>query len=148
MSVGKVYWFLGLPKIREKSMKTNFPEVRPCLYKNSQNSGANFLRTLLFFRPLLNYAAEYSASWQICEGAQDTEIAAKSKRSLSIVHVHCRLCKKYVEYKAVSGVFQNIDPPPPSHPASVSSPHTRWAVRGVGGQYFERRQTWDWPLTV
>ncbi len=26
------------------------------------------------------------------------------------------------EYIAVSGVFQNIDPPPPFHPASVSSP--------------------------
>jgi len=28
----------------------------------------------------------------------------------------------YVEYRAVSGVFQNIDPHPPLHPASVSSP--------------------------
>ncbi len=26
------------------------------------------------------------------------------------------------EYRAVSGVFQNIDPPPPFHPAGVSSP--------------------------
>jgi hypothetical protein len=26
-----------------------------------------------------------------------------------------------VEYRAVSGVFQNIDPPHPLHPASVSS---------------------------
>ncbi len=34
----------------------------------------------------------------------------------------------YVEYKAVSGVFQNIDPPPPLHPASVSSPRTRRAL--------------------
>jgi hypothetical protein len=55
----------------------------------------------------------------------------------------------YVEYRAVSGVFQNIDPPPPLHPASVSSPrnegvwglHTRRAVRGGGGHYFGRRQT-------
>jgi hypothetical protein len=31
----------------------------------------------------------------------------------------------YVEYRAVSGVFQNIDPPPPLHPASVSSPRTK-----------------------
>ncbi len=28
----------------------------------------------------------------------------------------------YVEYRAVSGVFQNIDHPPPFRPASVSSP--------------------------
>jgi hypothetical protein len=55
----------------------------------------------------------------------------------------------YVEYRAVSRVFQNIDPnPPPLHPASVCSPHTkagdthnRRAVRGVGGQYFGRRET-------
>ncbi len=40
----------------------------------------------------------------------------------------------------MSGVFQNIDPPPPLHPVSVSSPrtkgggvNTRRAVRGWGG---------------
>jgi hypothetical protein len=61
----------------------------------------------------------------------------------------------YVEYRAVSGVFQNIYPHPPFHPASVSSPrtkggeaHNRRAVMAVGGQYFGRRQTKDWPLTV
>ena len=50
----------------------------------------------------------------------------------------------YVEYRAVSGVFQNIDPPPPFHPASVSSPrtkgggvHTRRAVSGVGVNILE-----------
>jgi hypothetical protein len=53
----------------------------------------------------------------------------------------------YVEYRAVSGVFQNIDPHPPLHPASVYPPHQRRgithspAVRGMGGQYFGRRQT-------
>ncbi len=39
----------------------------------------------------------------------------------------------YVEYKAVSGVFQNIDPPP-FQPASVSYPRTlagRWGGWGV-----------------
>jgi hypothetical protein len=48
----------------------------------------------------------------------------------------------------MSGVFQNIDPPPPQRPASVYPPafgagggHTRWGVRGVVGQYFGRRQT-------
>ncbi len=59
-----------------------------------------------------------------------------------------------VEYRAVSGVFQNSDPPPPLHPASVSSPrtkggargvHTRRAVRGVGsgvGYYNKRKGEW------
>ncbi len=55
----------------------------------------------------------------------------------------------YVEYRAVSCVFQDISPHPPLHPASVSSPRTKGggytlagrAVRGVGGQYFGRRQT-------
>jgi hypothetical protein len=48
----------------------------------------------------------------------------------------------------MSVVFQNIDPPPPHRPASVYPPafgagggHTRWVERGVGVQYFERRQT-------
>jgi hypothetical protein len=51
----------------------------------------------------------------------------------------------YVKYRAVSGVFQNIeniDPPPPLHPASVSSPRTKGggvhrAVRGVGVNILE-----------
>ncbi len=43
-------------------------------------------------------------------------------------------------------VFQNIDPPPPLHPASVSSSRTKGGGytlpggKGVGGQYFGRRQ--------
>jgi hypothetical protein len=50
----------------------------------------------------------------------------------------------------MSGVFQNIDPPPPSPPGESVPPafvaggeHTRWAEREVagGGQYFGRRQT-------
>ncbi len=41
----------------------------------------------------------------------------------------------YVKYRAVFGVFQNIDPPTPLHPASVSSPRTKgqWAEEGGGG---------------
>ncbi len=35
-----------------------------------------------------------------------------------------------VEYRAVSGVFQNIDPRPPLHPASMSSPRTKGGGRG------------------
>jgi hypothetical protein len=34
--------------------------------------------------------------------------------------------RTYVEYRAVSGVFQNIDPPPPSPPSEcVHPPHQR-----------------------
>jgi hypothetical protein len=47
----------------------------------------------------------------------------------------------YIEYRAVSDVFRTIDPSPPLHPASMSSPftkgggglHIRRAVRGWGG---------------
>jgi hypothetical protein len=59
----------------------------------------------------------------------------------------------YIEYRAVSGVFRTINPPPPFHPASVSSPRTKGGTHslggeGVGGQYFGRRQTLDKPLRV
>jgi hypothetical protein len=50
----------------------------------------------------------------------------------------------------MSGVFQNIDPPPPHRPASVYPPPPPLVrgedtlsllERGEGGQYFGRRQT-------
>ncbi len=51
----------------------------------------------------------------------------------------------------MSLVFHNIDPPPhpPHRPPSVYPPsafgagggHTRWVEKGVGGQYFGRRET-------
>ncbi len=48
-----------------------------------------------------------------------------------------------IEYRAVPDVFQTIDPPPPLHPASVSSPRTKGGGvhtrRAVKGQYFGRR---------
>jgi hypothetical protein len=43
----------------------------------------------------------------------------------------------YVEYRAVSDVFQNNDPPLSTQ--RVGGGHTRRAVRGWGGQYFGRR---------
>ncbi len=55
------------------------------------------------------------------------------------------------------GVFRTTDPPPPLHPASVSSPAPKAGGYthslggeggGGGGQYFKRRQTLNWPLTV
>jgi hypothetical protein len=61
----------------------------------------------------------------------------------------------YVEYRAVSGVFQNIDPPTPSPPSECVLPlHQRQGGthspggEGEGGQYFARRQTLDWPLST
>ena len=62
----------------------------------------------------------------------------------------------YIEYRAVSGVFRTIDLPTPLHPASVSSLAPKAGAggthspggEGVGGQYFGRRQTLNWPLTV
>jgi hypothetical protein len=54
----------------------------------------------------------------------------------------------YVEYRTVSGVFQNIDPPSPSPPSEcVLFLHKRWGVytrraaRAGGSQYFGRRQS-------
>jgi hypothetical protein len=41
----------------------------------------------------------------------------------------------YVEYRAVSGVFQNMDPPPPSPPSECVLPRT--AVKGVGVNILE-----------
>jgi hypothetical protein len=57
---------------------------------------------------------------------------------------------RYVEYRAVSGVFQILTPHPPLHPASVSSRgvHTCRALGGVGGQYFGRRQTLQYNLST
>jgi hypothetical protein len=38
----------------------------------------------------------------------------------------------------MSGVFQNIDPPPPSPPGECAGGgHTRWVEKGGGGQYLE-----------
>jgi hypothetical protein len=42
----------------------------------------------------------------------------------------------YVEDRAVSSVFQNIAPPPPIHPASVSAPRTKGRVEGGWGSIF------------
>ncbi len=53
----------------------------------------------------------------------------------------------------MSGVFQNIEPPPPLYPESVSdsyppSPPPPPKAPGGEGEGFGRRQTLDWPLTV
>jgi hypothetical protein len=62
----------------------------------------------------------------------------------------------YVEYRAVSGIIQNIDPLPlstqqvcpPSAPKGGGGGDTHSpGGEGVGGQYFGRRQKLDWPLT-
>ncbi len=43
----------------------------------------------------------------------------------SIVNRAIHKVLTYVEYRALSAVFQNIDPPPPLHPGGVSSPRTK-----------------------
>jgi hypothetical protein len=56
----------------------------------------------------------------------------------------------YLEYRAVSGVFRTIDPPPLSTqrvcppPAPKAGDTHSPGGEGVGGQYFGRRQTVDW----
>jgi hypothetical protein len=63
--------YYTLPINREKkSRKTDFPEVRP-LFGNFCTKSAKirlqiFPAALLSIRPLLSYAAEYSACWQHC----------------------------------------------------------------------------------
>jgi hypothetical protein len=53
----------------------------------------------------------------------------------------------YVEYRAVSGVFQNIDPPPPPPPPSVCvyPPHRR---RRGGGGVHTRRAGWGGGVNI
>jgi hypothetical protein len=69
---------------------------------------------------------------------------------LSVYPYRCCSAKKsphkvltYVEYRAVSGVFQNIDPPPPLHPASVSSPRTKG-----GGVHTHRAGGGGWGVNI
>jgi hypothetical protein len=77
-------------------------------------------------------------------------------RSILLQYVPKVQSTKYVEYRAVSGVFQNIDPPLPLHTSECvqSNPRTKgWGTHspggeGVGGQYFGRRHTLDWSLTA
>jgi hypothetical protein len=52
----------------------------------------------------------------------------------------------YVEYRAVSGVFQNIDPHPLSTQRVCPPPSHSPGGEGVGVN-FGRRQTLDWSLT-
>jgi hypothetical protein len=40
-----------------------------------------------------------------------------------VLYIHKVLA--YIEYRAVSGIFRTIEPPPPLHPASVSSPRLK-----------------------
>jgi hypothetical protein len=62
--------------------------------------------------------------------------------------LHVRFSHKvltYVEYRTVSGVFQAIDPPPPLHPASVSSPRTKGGgvhtLAGAGSIFWKTPDT-------
>jgi hypothetical protein len=69
-----------------------------------------------------------------------TQIAKRKKHRYALYHK----VLTYVEYRAVSGVFQNIDPPPPSPPSECVLPPAPKAggtpslgpVREVGGSIF------------
>jgi hypothetical protein len=60
----------------------------------------------------------------------------------------------HIEYRAVSGVFRTIHPPPLSTqrvcppPAPKAGGTHSPGGEEVEGQYFGRRQTLDWPLTA
>jgi hypothetical protein len=75
-------------------------------------------------RPVASVNIYFIGSWTLLDSAHHKELT-------------------YVEYSAVSGVFQIIDPPPPTPPSECVLPrtkdgggggvHTRRTVRGVGG---------------
>ncbi len=87
------------------------------------------------------------------EGARGEPIRTTKEKAW---HSRYRMIHKvltHVEYRAVSGVFQNIDPPPPLRECVLPLHQRRGATLSLGGervegQYFGRRQTLDWPLTV
>ncbi len=72
---------------------------------------------------------------------QLSEQSASSGLLHLVVHVGAALSRDhkvftYVECRAVSGVFQNIDLPPPLHPASVSSPQSTYFTGGETGSVY------------
>jgi hypothetical protein len=116
--------------------------------KNRIEKSANVFRSQKSLSRALKQVAKLPCYYAVRPLFQDPRPGFRRTAVLRLRNsIFFRLMHKvltYVEYRAVSGVFQNIDPPPPSQPASVSSPRTK----GVGGQYFRRSQTLDWPLTV
>ncbi len=58
------------------------------------------------------------------------------RRAMWEVRAQSTYLYRDIEYRAVSGVFRNIDPQPPLHPAIVSSPRTQ---RRGGGYTFSGR---------
>jgi hypothetical protein len=112
--------------------------IAPSNYKQCKE---NVLTVCLDFQNILPFP---------CSGKNNKYLDMYCIRSLS-VHMYGYIHKALtnVEYRAVLCVFQNIDPPPLSPPSECVLPphqrrgvHTRRrAVKGVGCQYFGRRQT-------
>jgi hypothetical protein len=101
-------------------------------------------------------SGQRSPGWR-CGGGHLNLSRQGSRSGLRGLFKYCTVLttkNSQTEYRAVSGVFQTINPPPPLHPASVSSPRTKGGGTNSpggerwGGQYFGRRQTMEWPLTV
>jgi hypothetical protein len=84
----------------------------------------------------------------MCGAWQHCKLSVFNCQTVYVHYTHKVLT--YIEYKAVSGVFRTIDPPPhPLSPASVSSPrtkgggvHTRRVVRGWGVNISEDARHW------
>jgi hypothetical protein len=98
---------------------------------NTIINGAEYTitRKRVFLFPCLKTLLRHSIRWTLCNHHEPS----CGLRYCWESRYHKVLT--YVEYRAVSGVFQNIDPPPPLHPASVSSPRTKGGGGGGGGWY-------------
>ncbi len=117
-------------------------------------SSAQGLSTVRYWCSSISRLADisYAFIWFIVHEF-DLLVGCSLFSSLPVTYTHKVLT--YVEYRAVSGVFQNIDPhplytqrlcPPPA-PKAGGGTHSP-GCEGVGGHYCGRRQTLDWPLTV
>jgi hypothetical protein len=110
-------------------------------------------------RPAGKYEAAFQEAFERKLSERTARLNAACQKYEEVLHwqaggtCHTTKSLQSTEYRAVSGVFQKIDPPPLQKSECVLTPHQRGvhthrAVRGVGGQYFGRRQTLDWPLRV
>jgi hypothetical protein len=104
----------------------------------------------VYVKPWLFVLQELSESFKAYVAQRDYKLHTVADygqilRKVGFSHVSNHKVLTYVKYRAVSGVFQNIDPPPPLPPASVSYPrtkggnggvHTRRAVREGRGSIF------------
>ncbi len=97
-----------------------------CLLKNKfkaltmllNSTECTITRKRVFMFPCLKTLLRHSIRWTLCNHHEPSCVRYSwESRDHKVL--------TYVEYRAVSGVFQNIDPPPPSPPREcVLPPHT------------------------